>query len=290
MPAWSAVAAERPRIALAATLHDTTGVLVHDVRRLLPRLQAIFANVAVATSPPTAARVVKVLRDAGVHAGSPTANLRGPLYRLSLRQALASEDVERVHYLDFDRVLHWVDRTPRELRSVMRASSRTPALLIGRTIRAHLSHHRPLHATEGVVNRLLAAQLGLAGRVDFLVPAFVVSRDTAKRLLARSRARGAGIYGEWAALLPGLEHTMTYVECRGLDWETPDRHRRAVHRVGLAEWRRRQETAGEWSLRIDVAADIVRGFTRALARWPVKHCTLVRRTDAKKVASRSRLG
>jgi len=283
------VPADRPRIALAATLHDATGVLVHDVRRLLPRLQAIFPNVAVATSPPTAPRVVQVLRDAGVHAGSPAANLRGPLYRLSVRQALAS-DAERVHYLDFDRALHWVDRTPRELRSVMRASSRTPALLIGRTIRAHLSHHRPLHATEGVVNRLLAAQLGLAGRVDFLVPAFVVSRDTAKRLLARSRARGAGIYGEWAALLPGLEHTMTYVECRGLDWETPDRHRRAVHRVGLAEWRRRQETAGEWSLRIDVAADIVRGFTRAQARWPVKHCTLVRRTDAKKVASRSGLG
>jgi len=289
MPAWSAVAAERPRIALAATLHDATGVLVHDVRRLLPRLQAIFANVAVATSPPTAARVVKVLRDAGVHAGSPPANLRGPLYRLSLRQALAS-DAERVHYLDFDRALHWVDRTPRELRSVMRASSRTPALLVGRTIRAHLSHHRPLHATEGVVNRLLAAQLGLAGRVDFLVPAFVVSRDTAKRLLARSRARDVGIYGEWAALLPGLENTMTYVECRGLDWETPDRHRRAVRRLGLAEWRRRQETTAEWSLRIDVAADIVRGFTRALARWPVKHCTLGRRTDAKKVASRSRLG
>jgi hypothetical protein len=83
---------------------------------------------------------------------------------------------------------------------------------------------------------------------------------------------------------------MTYIECRGLDWETPDRHRRAVRGVGLAEWRRRQETAAEWSLRIDVAADIVRGFTRALARWPVKHCMLLRRTDAKKVASRSGLG
>src|SRR4029077_14124926 len=178
------------------------------------------------------------------------------------RQALAGEDVERVHYLDFDRALHWVDRSPRELRRVMRASSRTPALLIGRTMRAHLSLHRPLHATEGVVNRLLGAQLGFAGRVDFLVPAFVVSRDTAKRLLARSRARDVGIYGEWAALLPGLENTMTYLECRGLDWETPDRHRRAVRRLGLAEWRRQQERPAEWGLRTALAGGVAGGVRR----------------------------
>ena len=260
---------ERHDVALAATLHDATGALVRDVARWLPWLQARYAAVAVATSPPTSKRIVAQLAAAGAHAGSPVANARGPLYRLSVRHALQS-GASRVHYLDFDRALHWAARMPRELPRVLRLSRKVPVLLIGRTPRAHQSHHRPLHATEGVVNRLLAARLGWPGRVDFLVPSFVVEREGAARLLARSRARDASIYGEWAALIAGLGPPPAYVECRGLDWETPDRHRRSVRRAGLAEWRRWQETPAEWGLRIDIAATIVRGFTRALARWPVE--------------------
>src|SRR5262249_17740012 len=79
-------------------------------------------------------------------------------------------------------------------------------------------------ATEDVVNRLLAERLGASGHVDFLVPSFVVERDGAARLLARSRAHDVAIYGEWAALLAGLDGPLGYLECRGLDWETPDRH------------------------------------------------------------------
>jgi hypothetical protein len=229
---------------------------------------------------------VSLLRDAGVWAGSPASNTRGPLYRLSVRRALAS-GASRVHYLDFDRALHWGASKPQELPRMLRIASRMPALVIGRTPVAHRSHHRPLHATEGVVNRLFGARLGLAGRFDFLVPSFVLDRASAELLLSRSRARDAAIYGEWTALLAALPGPVGYIECRGLDWETPDRHRRAVRRVGLAEWRRRQETPTEWSLRIDIAATIVHGFTRALARWPVPRCGIVplARASAKTLAT-----
>jgi hypothetical protein len=266
---------ERHDVALAATLHDATGALTPDVRRWLPWLQARYASVAVTTSPPTSPGIVSLLRDAGAHGGTPAANARGALYRLSVRRALAS-GASRVHYLDFDRALHWAATMPRELPRVLRAARGVPTLLVGRTPRAHLSHHRPLHATEGVVNRLLAVRLGIPGRVDFLVPSFVVDRDGARCLLARSRARDAAIYGEWAAILAGLPPPIGYLECRGLDWETPDRHRRAVRRLGLAAWRQRQETPAEWRLRIDIAATIVRGFGRALARHPVARCGIRR--------------
>src|SRR4029450_11154890 len=82
---------------LAATLHDATGALAADVRRWLPWLQARYAAVAVATSPPTAKRIVSLLRDAGVWAGSPASNTRGPLYRLSARRAPA-RGAGRAHY------------------------------------------------------------------------------------------------------------------------------------------------------------------------------------------------
>jgi len=261
------MAARRARppldLALAATLHDPSGALVPDLRRALPVLRRLYRHLAVATSPPTAERMVRALEAEGVHAGSPRSNTRGPLYRLSLRAALAG-GAGRVHYLDFDRALHWAAVAPRELAAVAQLATRHAHLWVGRTPKAHASHHRPLFATEVVVNRLLARRLGLGGRVDLLVPSFALARETAVALLARSRARDTAVYGELVALLAALAPAPAYVECRGLDWETPDRHRRAVRRLGLAEWRRREDTAAEWARRTDVAAEILRGFERAL--------------------------
>jgi len=254
-------------VALAATLHDSSGALRQDVERLLPRLHALYRGVVVATSPPTDARVTALLASAGVHAGTPPSNRRGPLYRLALRRALAT-GAPRVHYVDFDRALHWVRRAPRELAAVLRAARRHPVLVLGRTEKAHRSHHVPLYATEAVANRLLAGRLGLVGRIDLLVPSFVATDTLVARLLARSRARDAAVYGEWAALIVGLAREIAYLECRGLDWETPDRHRRAVRRAGLAAWRSRWATAAEWDLRIDIASAILTGATRALAHAP----------------------
>jgi hypothetical protein len=219
--------------------------------------------------------VVALLSAAGVHAGPVRTNVRGPLYRLSIRAALAT-GAARVHYLDLDRALHWMRRAPRELRAVLRLACRHPVLVVGRTAKAHRSHHVPLWSTEVLVNRLVADRLGLARAVDVLVPSFVVDRTAAERLLVRSRARDTAMYGEWAALVLALADGVGYVECRGLDWETPDRHRRAVRRVGLAAWRRRQETPVEWNLRIGIAAEIVRGFAAASARASVVGATVRR--------------
>ena len=252
-------------MALAATLHDTSGALRRDIERLLPWLQALYRGVAVATSPPTDARVTALLAGAGAHAGTPPSNRRGPLYRLALRRALAT-GAPRIHYVDFDRALHWVRRAPRELAAALRAARRYPMLILGRTEKAHRSHHVPLYATEGVANRLLAERLGLVGRIDLLVPSFVATEALIRQLLARSRARDAAVYGEWAALIVGLGREVAYLECRGLDWETPDRHRRAVRRVGLAAWRSRWSSAAEWDLRIDMASAILTGATRIPAR------------------------
>ena len=252
-------------VALAATLHDPTGALRRDVAWAMPRLRALYRDIAVTTSPPTSPRIVELLRTGGIFAGTPATNTRGPLYRMAIRGALRTT-AETVHYLDFDRALHWLRVAPREFRAVLRLARRHTTLLVGRTELAHASHHRPLWATEGVVNRLMADQLGVKGRLDLLVPSFLLPVASARELVRRSRARGEDLYGEWAAIVAILDHEPAYVECRGLDWETPDRHRRAVRRAGLATWRRRQETPAEWALRIAMAERIVAGFARARRR------------------------
>jgi len=210
----------------------------------------------------------RLLAAADMYAGTPPANLRGPLYRLSVRQA-ARSGAARVHYLDLDRALHWIVRRRREMRAALRAACRHEALVLGRTLKAHRSHQLPLFATEGVVNRLMSERGGIRGRFDWLVPSFVLTNDLARQLIASSRARDTTLYGEWAALVLDLAPRLVYLECRGLDWETPDRHRRAVRRVGLAAWRRRLETPAEWALRVDMARTIVTGFDRVATRRPV---------------------
>ena len=263
-------------IALAATLHDTSGALVPLTRRVLPVLRRLYPDgIAVTTSPPTSGRMVRLLRDEGVWGGMPAANARGPLYRLSVRRALAT-GAARVHYLDFDRALHWGAGRPRELAAVLRASRRVPVLLLGRTEKAHRSHQRPLYATETVVNRLLADRLGWSGRLDFLAPSFVLERSAAQALLRRSRLRDERMYGEWAAIVATLAPEVTYLECGGLDWETPDRHRRAVRRLGLPAWRARQDTSAEWRMRIAMAESIVAGFERVFAGRRERTTSLVR--------------
>jgi hypothetical protein len=263
-------------IALAATLHDPPGALLADIARLLPRLQRLYGTVAVATSPPTSARVREMLAAHGADAGSPPSNTRGPLYRLSLRNALAG-GADRVHYLDFDRALHWVDRRPGELAALVRRAQRSKALLIGRTPRAHASHHEALVVTELEAAERFNARLGLRGRVDFLVPSFVLRRAAAFRLLARSRARNSTMYGEWVGLLVGLGEPLGYVECDGLDFETPDRHRAEIRRVGLAAWRRALSTPAEWAMRRAMRAEFQCGLERALRRFPVRTPVTLRR-------------
>jgi hypothetical protein len=256
-------------VALAATLHDASGALRSTIRRQLPALRALYGTITVTTSPPTHASVKDLLGELGIHGGTPRTNARGPLYRLALRCALAS-GAPFVHYLDFDRALHWVETRPRELAGVLRLAARHPAVLLGRTAGAHRSHQRALFETERVANRALAARLGTRRRVDFLVPSFVLTRPLTRAFVRRSRARDASLYGEWPALLATLGEPLVYRECRGLDWETPDRARAEVRRIGLAAWRRGFDTPEEWRLREGMARDFLRGFDAALARTDIR--------------------
>lgn len=256
-------------VALAATLHDASGALVPMIARRLAGLRRLYAAIAVTTSPGTAARVNAALVAGGVFAGTPRPNRRGPLYRRALRAALAS-GAAYVHYLDFDRALHWADTRPDELAAVLGIAAAHDALVIGRTAAAHRSHQRALVETEGRANDAFAARLGVRRRVDFLVPSFVLTRTLAAALVRRSHARGAEIYGEWPALLATLGVSLAYVECRGLDWETPDRHRAEVRRLGLAAWRRTFDTPDEWRARRAMAAELTRGFATTLGRRRVR--------------------
>ncbi len=133
-------------VVLASTLHDPDGALTGEIRRWLPRLQRAYRQVVVATSPGTADATNALLQDRGIFIGTRAANERGPLYRLSIREALRRPG-GRVHYLDFDRALHWARGPFEELEALLERSVRHPVLLVGRTRAAHRSHQEALVVT-----------------------------------------------------------------------------------------------------------------------------------------------
>lgn len=279
-PRTPANPAPRPRpggsdIVLAATLHDPDGGLVGEIRRWLPRLERAYRNVVVATSPGTAPEINDVLEERGVFIGTRVANERGPLYRLSIRRAIGQPGTH-VHYLDFDRALHWARGPMEELEALLARASRHPVMLVGRTRAAHTSHQEALVVTETETNRYLADGLSVAGRVDFMVPSFILDKDAARQFLALSRTRGMGIYGEMAQLLFSLGHDVAYVECDGLDWETPDRERRTVARIGLPAYRERFDCDDEWRLRRTLKNEVESVFDRARGRIGEANARLLR--------------
>src|SRR5438094_9679858 len=163
-----------PEIALAAPLHDPPGALAGAIAEGLPRLAALYRGVAVAVSPPTAPRVAALLAARGMLAGTTRTNLRGPLYRLAIRRALAT-GAARIHYLDLDRALRWVVRAPRALRAVRAPGARHGVLVLGRTPKAHRSHHLPLYATEALVNRLMTLILDPPSPLELIDAYFLLA-------------------------------------------------------------------------------------------------------------------
>lgn len=275
-------------VILASTLHDPGGDLTGEIRRWLPRLQRTYADMVVATSPSTADATNELLEERGVFIGTRTANERGPLYRSSIREGLRRSG-SQVHYLDFDRALHWARGPIQELEALLERARRHPVLLVGRTRAAHESHQEALVVTETATNRHLASGLGIRGRVDFMVPSFVLDREAARAFLSASRTRGMGIYGEMARLLFSLGHDVAYVECDGLDWETPDRDRRIVSRIGIEAYRDRFDRDDEWRFRWALRRQVEAVFDRVQARLGAPAARLRRRRVGTRPMSASSL-
>ena len=151
---------------------------------------------------------------------------------------------------------------PRELGArAARRAARARAVLIGRTP-ARPPVAPPAAARDGgrrepadgrAPRHRRAASISWSRRSSSTASAQLACSPGRARATRPSTASGRRCSPGWAV-------RSAYLECRGLDWETPDRHRRAVRRVGLEAWRARQDTPAEWRLRIDWRPTIVRGF------------------------------
>jgi hypothetical protein len=250
----------RMQCVLAATHHDPDQRLAPIVARLLPTLQTIYTGIAVTTTSQTPTEAVADLHTDNVVLATGSQDL--PIGHLHLglwrRKALetayrAYPQAQYFHFCDLDRVLHWVDYYPEELRQVLATAHSYDFVVLGRTARAFASHPRVQCETEALANRTFALVNGDSW--DIAAAARCLSPRAAQLIIERCDDDTVGSDCSWPLLArraPDL--SVGYIETEGLEFETLDRYADEIAALGgRQEWIDRMDAdPHQWLARTDL--------------------------------------
>jgi hypothetical protein len=262
----------RAPVVLAATYHDPNGTMLAQAQRVLPVVQPLYDTVVVLATPNTSQRALAQLRALEVEAqvqpsreGDGIATL-GLVRRDSLDLAL-TWGADHVHLCDWDRLLHWAEVYPDELRDVVEAIPNYDCLILGRTQRAFASHPRVQRDTETLINHVFGLAWGQP--LDITAGARGLSRRAAGMLIDLDDPEPtAGNDGAWPLYLARhADFAIGYAATEGLEWETPDRYADAIAAAGgLDAWLAAYDAdPQQWAFRTRLAAHEI----EAIARWRV---------------------
>jgi hypothetical protein len=169
-----------------------------------------------------------------------------------------------IHYIDFDRMLRWLETQPEEVSDILHLIPQYDCLIIGRTPEAFATHAQAIQQTETIVNAVVSFLLDR--NVDTGGGSRGFSRQ-AVRFLQQHSIAGSAIStdAEWPILLQRGGYTVGYRAARGLTWEVPDHHKaHAVdpesQQAAAAEYDR---DATRWEMRVKTAQSIINAALEA---------------------------
>jgi hypothetical protein len=258
----------RAPVVLAATHHDPNDAMLPQALRVLPRLHELYAAIVVLVTPNTGTRTIDTLRARHLRVEQEPQRTGLEAMGLARQQTirLATEiEAAHVHLCDWDRVLHWTEQYPDELRDVVDAIPRHDLLVLGRTARAFATHPRVQRDTEAIVNH--AFGLAFGQELDVTAASRGLSRRAIDALLLLPNPEPTvGNDCAWPLYLARFpELVLGYAATEGLEWETPDRHAEQIAAAGgldawIADFDARTE---HWSFRMRLALHEV----EAIERW-----------------------
>lgn len=247
-------------ITLATTHHDPQGRLYGQLRRLLPKLTQHFAALVVNAGPDVHSQTLTLLQTAGAHVdleeraiATDGVPLLGATRRSVVQSALRC-DTRLILYCDCDRILHWLDRYPEELATLLPRLAEVDFTILGRTQRAFASHPRIQTQTEQIINELYVTRSGRAW--DVTAAARGMSRAAAQALVEHSTDDTLGVDATWPLLIQHLGiFTMTEIKTEGLEFETADQYPDEVAAAGSVDAWKAQLDADprRWAFRLNVA-------------------------------------
>jgi hypothetical protein len=170
-----------------------------------------------------------------------------------------------VHYVDFDRLLRWVETNPDEIPEVVDRIRRTDCLIIGRSEKALMTHADALQQTERIVNFVFSHFLGQP--VDLGGGSRGFSKKAVDFLKKHSSPDDAiGTDASWTILLHRARFNVQTVNVDGLTWEVPD-HLESLSIQNPKETpfvKIYDQDANHWKLRVQTAFEILKAGFDAL--------------------------
>jgi hypothetical protein len=246
---------------LLHSFHDPEARLLRLIRRLSEpddplgaawkRVRGNYADFLCISSPATDPRSNRALEEAGWEVVvRPEEGPDRGLWDI-VRRGLA-RPVERVHFCDLDRFVHWLLRFPSELRGLPSVWHRHDLTMLVRSPRAFASHPACQTVTESAGNLVIAHVIGVPG-ADALSGSYLWSRRAAEAVADFPGPRDLRFYavGVLAPYWAGCTIGRHVVE--GLEWETPDQYPDEIARLGYETWLAQFETAAQWRHRAEMA-------------------------------------
>jgi len=239
---------------LSTTLHEPQFRLRSLLVSALPLIKKFFSIKVICCTPSTSEEVLNFLRNEDFKVLI-NDNLRQiDTYKLALTTALeyiTSAENQRIFYIDFDRLIHWIINYPDEIRNLLKNVD-VDNLHIGRTSRAFKTHPLTQIATERIANEFGSKILGFKDIKDLISACNVFTKELGERLVKVNNTTAAGFYCSWPVYLWKWAKKKRYIEVEGQEWETPDRFQKEIEQIGYERWLEQFQNPVEWNKRVEM--------------------------------------
>jgi len=243
---------------LCATYHDPEFRLSNLIKSALPKLKELFVKGIICLTPYTPDEVHNFLTKNGFIAQVESDDRQIAIYKTALRITLENIDnpsSQRIFHIDFDRLVHWINTYPKELTNILQNNINVEYLHIGRTTRAFSTHPKTQRETEIIVNEFGSKILGFGDIKDLISVCYIFSKDLGEKILKINNFTTTGFYGSWPIYFWNFANTKSYIEVEGHEWETPDRFKVEIEKIGFERWKEQFQSAKEWHKRVNVLHD-----------------------------------
>lgn len=243
---------------LASTLHDPNLILMKLMKPILGLIKALFLEKIVCCTPTTRIEVKELLKREGFKVFVGISDGQVGNYKLAIKNALdciKNSDFQKIFYIDFDRLIHWINTYPDELSNILTNNLSVEYLHFGRTPRAFKTHPPTQTETERIINEFGSKILNFSDIKDLISVCFIISKKMGEQILRMENKTVTGFYSSWPIKLWSIAESKKYVEVEGLEWETPDQFETEIKEMGYKNWLMKFQSANEWKKRVKFLHD-----------------------------------
>ena len=251
-------------IILSSTYHDPYFRLKSLLATALPMIKEIFSQKIVYCTPSTKDAAYEFLTNEGFQVIISESIKQVENYKKSIKIAVdyvENSQVQKIFYIDFDRLIHWINSYPDEFYNLFKSNSDVDYLHIGRTSRAFKTHPATQKETEKIINDLSSKTLGFKETIDIISVCYLFTRELGERIIEFKDTTTTGFYCVWPIIFWKLALKTRYIEVEGLEWESPDRFQPEISKVGYNEWLREFQSPEEWKKRVQFVQDAIDELT-----------------------------